>query len=443
MRAFLLLAIGIVFGIAGMYTFQHFFSVPAFAQNIEEYVPNVLRQKITPKESSEDFLTQEIHKYKMSGEKFILANLSSMQLDVYEKGSVVFSVPIQAKGREGSWWETPAGVYSIKTKEKNHLSSIGNVYMPWSMQFQGNFFIHGLPYYPDGTLVSTSYSGGCIRLDTNDAKEVFGMVDRGTPLVVYESVEENNETNRNYTFGPGSLTTNNFLVADLQNGFTFASQNTNSQVDAGVAAHLLTAIISAEYMDIERNITADSSDQVPTKIERLQAGKKYAVYDYLYLLLQESSEEAAHILARALGSSRTLSLISQKALAIGMQDSEFKEINSVSLINKTTTPDLYQLMRYMYYNRKFLLSISANTAETRIYGKPAFSDIQNQNIFLGDPQFVGGAVRNTEQGYTGLFVFEIPFGEVVRPVGVIVVDSKDIQTDVTALRTFVQTSFRK
>ncbi|MFZ2152311.1 MAG: L,D-transpeptidase family protein [Minisyncoccia bacterium] len=441
MRPATLIFLGVLLGFVGTYTFQHFFSVRTLAQGIEEYIPNKLGQKLTPPETSKNFLESEITRLKESGDMFVLANLTTMQLDVYEKGVSTLALSIQAKGREGSWWETPAGVYSIKIKSKNHLSSIGNVYMPWSMQFQGNFFIHGLPYYQDGTLVSTSYSGGCIRLHTDDAKKVFERVTAGVPVVVYEDSTQPVDTRTGYTFGPQGVSAERFLVADLTDGFTFASHGVQDKIEASVATNLLTAIVSAEYMDIERNITADTSDQVTTIKPRLKSGEKYSVYDYLYILLQESSQEAAHVLARALGLSRTVDLITQKAKAIGMEESIFTDARAVSQTNITTLTDTYQLLRYMYFNRKFLLTISANTAETRIYGSPKFSNIENFNLFKDDSQFVGGFVSSS--GTTGVFVFDISFGDTVRPVAIVVESSKNIIDDVNAMRVFVQTSFRK
>lgn len=441
MRPATLIFLGVLLGFVGTYTFQHFFSLRTLAQGIEEYVPNSLRQKLTHSETSKNFLESEILRLKETGQLFILANLSLMKLDVYEKGAVILSFPIQAKGREGSWWETPAGVYSIKSKEKNHLSSIGKVYMPWSMQFQGNFFIHGLPYYPDGTPVSTSYSGGCIRLFTDDAEKVYSLVKQGVPVVVYEDTSRPLKTNKDYIFGPGAMSANRFLVADLTNGFTFASQGIDDEIEASSVVNLLTAIVSAEYMDIERNITVDSSDQIETIKPRLEAGEKYTVHDYLYLLLQESSQEAAHVLARALGLSRTVDLITQKAQAIGMEKSVFTDARAANIKNVTTLADTYQLLRYMYFNRKFLLTISANTAETRVYGAPAFSDIENLNLFKDDPQFVGGFMSGS--GTTGLFVFNVSFGDIVSPVAVVVEGSKNMRDDVEMLRTFVQASFRQ
>ena len=52
------------------------------------------------------------------------------------------------------------------------------------IQFDGNYFIHGWPYYPDGTSVAKGYSGGCIRLSTEDAEELYGLVDIDMPIII-------------------------------------------------------------------------------------------------------------------------------------------------------------------------------------------------------------------------------------------------------------------
>ena len=91
---------------------------------------------------------------------FVEVNLQKMLLTLYENGEVKEEFPVLSKGREGSWWETPTGKYKALTKEVNHFSSIGKVWMPWSIQFYGNFFIHGWPYHQNGEPVPKSYSGG-------------------------------------------------------------------------------------------------------------------------------------------------------------------------------------------------------------------------------------------------------------------------------------------
>src|SRR5690606_21036365 len=58
---------------------------------------------------SPDFLQSVRATYIENDTEFIEADLSSMTLRVQHGSTTVLEVPIESKGREGSWWETPAG----------------------------------------------------------------------------------------------------------------------------------------------------------------------------------------------------------------------------------------------------------------------------------------------------------------------------------------------
>ena len=107
---------------------------------------------------------------------FIVANLSDMTIATVdrEREEIIF-YPILSIRPSGKY-ATPTGTFKALTKEKNHFSSIGKVWMPWSVQFFENYYIHGWPYYPDGTDVAPGYSGGCIRLSTEDAEELYKFI---------------------------------------------------------------------------------------------------------------------------------------------------------------------------------------------------------------------------------------------------------------------------
>ena len=112
---------------------------------------------------------------------FVEVDLSQMITRVYKEGVVTVDVPVKTKGREGSWWETPAGLYRIQTKEKSHYSSMGHVSQPWSMQFQGNFFIHGWPKYDNGTPVSQFQT--CMFPSMSIVATIFPLGERAAMLI--------------------------------------------------------------------------------------------------------------------------------------------------------------------------------------------------------------------------------------------------------------------
>lgn len=120
--------------------------------------------------------------------KYVYVDLTAMTLRMYQDGAYT-EIPVLSIRRIGSKFDTPTGLFKIGTRETEHFSSIGHVYMGYSMQFDGDYFIHGWPRYPDGTPVPKSYSGGCIRLSDEGAKQVYDFVDVGTPVLVAAPVQ--------------------------------------------------------------------------------------------------------------------------------------------------------------------------------------------------------------------------------------------------------------
>jgi hypothetical protein len=147
-----------------------------------------INYKVTPlselkQNSNLDKSSEEIVEVIIS-EDMLVADLQNMNISLFKSGKLLKNFKIVSKGRPGSYYETPAGNYEIKGKFGNKFSNLGGVYMPYAMQFYGNFFIHGIPYHKNGTKVSTSYSGGCIRIADSDAKEIYDFSNTGTRLII-------------------------------------------------------------------------------------------------------------------------------------------------------------------------------------------------------------------------------------------------------------------
>ena len=85
---------------------------------------------------------------------------------------------------------TPFGTFSVKRKEENHWSSTYGLWMPYSMNFYGAYYIHELPYWPWGYREGEDHLGmrvshGCIRLGVGPAEYVFDWSEIGTPIYIH------------------------------------------------------------------------------------------------------------------------------------------------------------------------------------------------------------------------------------------------------------------
>ncbi|MEK7451243.1 MAG: L,D-transpeptidase family protein [Patescibacteria group bacterium] len=371
---------------------------------------------------------------------FIEADLSAMKLKIYKDGSAIKEVAILTKGKEGSWWETPAGFYKIESKEKNHFSSFGRVYQPWSLAFQGNFFIHGWPYYPDGTPVASGYSGGCIRLSSEDAEEIFNLAEKGMPVLVFDKKFESDDFNHQRK--TLNLAANNYLAADIKNNFVFLEKSSDNPAPVASIAKLITALVASEYINLEKNIVIEKKMIVKTSLPRLKPGQKISVFNLLYPLLLESSNEAAQALADSMGRNYFVGLMNNKAKSLGMKSAKFVDPAGSESENISTAKDLFNLSKYIYNNRLFIFKITGGNLNNTAYGKPSFADLKNFNVFGDDPSFIGGKIGKTEAaGETMLAVFELEFNGAKRPVAIIVLGSLEVEKDVLRILNYLKNNY--
>ncbi|HEY4493099.1 MAG TPA: L,D-transpeptidase family protein [Candidatus Paceibacterota bacterium] len=395
----------------------------------------------SPALAEPDFFASVERQFIAEEVSFVSTDLADMKVSVYKDGKLVKEVPILSKGREGSWWETPAGLYKIESKEPSHYSSFGHVYQPWSMAFQGNFFIHGWPHYEDGSPVAAGYSGGCVRLSTEDAKAVYDLVEVGMPVLVFErdyAPDGAGFESKQPTFAP-----DNYLVADLSSNFVFARRAPQKEAPIASITKLMTALVAAEYINLDADITITSSMLATTSVPRLVAGTRVSAYQLLYLLLLESSNEAAEAYARHVGRNYFVSLMNKKAAAIGMSHTHFVDPSGADEGNVSTTEDLFALAKYISNNRSFVLGISSGRIQTSAYGESQFKNLKNFNDFAGTATFAGGKVGKTiAAGETGLYLFDITIGESKRRIAVILLGSQDRKKDAQELLDFVRENFQ-
>ena len=367
---------------------------------------------------------------------FIEVDLTSMTITYYENGHATATYPILSKGREGSWWETPAGLYKIESKERNHFSSFGHVYQPWSMVFQGNFFIHGWPYYPNGTPVEEGYSGGCIRLADDDAERLFDMVKKGTPVLVHEKDFEGD----NFLYEPKvpDIHAKHYLIADVKSNTVLASSDLDNEVPIASLTKLMTALIASEYINLDTSVTAFTSEDITSVIPRLKDGQTVSMYSLLQLLLVESSNEAAELIAAQVGRARFVELMNKKAQSLGLTNTTFTDPSGADKGNISTVGDLLRLTQYIFNNRSFVFDLTADQDLETAYTKGEFGELANFNIVEGIGSFIGGKIGSTQAaGETSISLHTVTIQGKERIVAIVLLGSEERDEDVRRLYDYV------
>lgn len=391
--------------------------------------------------SNPDFFAKVKNQFIETKATFVVVDLSTMTGHVYKKGIDVLEFPVKTKGKEGSWWETPAGLYKIETKEPTHYSTMGHVTQPWSMQFQGNFFIHGWPQYDDGKPVSSTFSGGCIRLSDDYAKKIFDLVSIGTPILVYE--KDFIPDPFSYKETKPTIEASSFMFSDILNNHIFLEKNNTTKISPESVTKLMTALVATEYINIEKTTIVKEESLIETDIPRLKKGTSVSVYQLLFPLLRESSNEAAESIARLYGRELFIKHMNTKAKAIGMTHTHFVDPTGKGEGNQTTPEDLFMLAKYVYNNRSFLFNITSGRVKTTTYGESIFSNLAKANELSEKESFYGGMSGKTKENNMYNFsVFELPLNEKIRPVFMLSFDSKDSKNDILNALTFLKSNYK-
>jgi len=119
-------------------------------------------------------------------DKTIRINLYNKSLTLFENDTLFKQAKISAAGNPYAF-PTPVGNFKILSKEKQHISGLSGLIMPFSLRFYKGYYLHALPTYRSGQPFNSTYSVGCIRLDNELAMEIFNWAEIGTKVEIYNS----------------------------------------------------------------------------------------------------------------------------------------------------------------------------------------------------------------------------------------------------------------
>lgn len=426
-------------------------------QKVREFYTHLSQSQISFTDTGEmvfpdeqKFLTQK-DEYIQNKNSFIEADLRAMQLTLYENGIVSKTMKILSKGKERSWWETPTGNYKVLGKAINGYSSIGNVWMPYSIQFYGNYLIHGWPYYDGGTPVSQGYSGGCIRLSTEDAKMVFNFAKVGTPVLVLENDAEHNfgmlaAKAINAILPP--ISAEAFLISDLSSGEIILEKRAEEKLPIASLTKLMTGVVAHEVIYLGRSIKV--TPQMLASVSQIFypiVGERYIGLDLLYPLLMQSSNDSAKVLSGFIGEETFARNMNAKAASLQMTDTQFADASGISAQNISTAYDISKLLQYIYYKRPFLFDIGRgvafeNVGLIKIGDTINIPDLKNINEFIDDPDLIGvknGETSATRQAMVTVWNIHTAQGDV--PVAIVVLGSGNGKSDTDILLKWLKNNF--
>ncbi len=367
--------------------------------------------------------------------KFIAADLDRMIITLYQNGSSTASYPILSKGRPGTPWETPSGHYSIKTKEPLHFSSIGKVYMPFSMQFYGNYFIHGWTFYPDGTPVSANFSGGCIKLGTADAQSVFNFADLGTKVLVVDTAEDEEKAPLAFDVGAPEIRAESYLVADLDTGHVYTEKNANIAYPIGSMAQLMTALVANETISFEKKLSVRRVDLLHPPQETAGGTELFVIGDLYYPLLMQSSQGIADSLADYYGTKRFVRWMNSTAESFQMSSTNYADASGMSTSTVSSAEDLFRLISYLDHKKSFVINIASSDQKKIVAEDGSTYTIGNIHAQTSDAAADAKPIAST--GTARITITKATIGGDARSIATIVLASLDENTDTARLHTWI------
>jgi hypothetical protein len=354
---------------------------------------------------------------------FLEANLQDMMVRVFKEGNLEKEVPILAKGDPQSWGGSASGIYSILSGNKASYSNIAKVYMPYALHYFGKYYIHGEPYYPGGEKSTSDVSGGCLRLEDQDAKEIYNLVSVNMPFLVIDKERDNFQYKKTSVKIPEVLA-ESYLIADMDSGFVFSDKETSKILPIGRLTELMTASAVAESVNLERSIETGMGE--------------LRVVELFYPLLIESSDWAANDLARFLGKNRTVSLMNEKAKSILMENTSFVSPAGIELENISTAQDLFYLTRHISNNRYLLWQVSKGKRVTS-FGEMTIDikAMENKNVFIDKAGLAG--IKTSED--SGVYVLNFNAKGQERRVALIILKSPNLKSDAENLYDWLNKSY--
>lgn len=162
-------------------------------ENLKNYTINAVKNNKELENYYNKITPQEINNLniKSNTQCLLFISIENQKIYFYEKEEnkwVLKQEFVCGTGEEGT--ETPIGIFKAGAKGEWFHSPKFNKGGKYYTQFDGEFLIHSVPYYPDKIRVwekdlGRPMSHGCVRVSTEDAKTIYEKIPYGSTVIIY------------------------------------------------------------------------------------------------------------------------------------------------------------------------------------------------------------------------------------------------------------------
>ena len=152
------------------------------------------------------------------------------------------------------------------------------------------------------------------------------------------------------------------VVMDCKTGRVLWQKNMDKEMPMASTTKIMTAVIALESGKTEEIVVAGKNAATAPKVKMgLSVGEKHRLYDLLYPLMLQSSNDAAVAIAEHIGGNIEgfAVLMNEKAKKLGANNTEFVTPNGLDKGNHHSTAyDMALISRYALENEDFLKIIN-------------------------------------------------------------------------------------
>ncbi len=228
---------------------------------------------------------------------------------------------------------------------------------------------------------------------------------------------------------PYQVSANSAILVVLSNNKRYYAKDVDKPVVPASTTKVMTALLALEHLSLDDYVTVSPKATLvqPTKLD-LIPGEQYKVRDLLYAILLKSANDAAVVLAEAVGGTQEnfVDMMNDRARAIGAKHTIFA--NPHGLPDKkrqyTTALDMSLILNEALKNDFFKQAIKyKNRLIYSKNGRKHYLKSHNKALFLGWKQNIYGKTGYTRQA-KACFVGFIPKGDAMLMVAVFGCDKR-------------------
>ena len=251
---------------------------------------------------------------------------------------------------------------------------------------------------------------GCVNAENVDNGNVESSIDSDLEIITEdtaESTENNteeaeteNENEEEFSNGEPKIYSESAILMEKNTGKVLYAKDVYSRKYPASTTKILTAIIAIENCDLDQKMTASpNAVKLPSSSytkANIQAGESFTLDELLGVLMLQSANEAANVIAENVAGSieNFTDMMNKKAKEIGCIDSHFVNANGIHDENHySTSYDMAAIAAYCMKNetfRKYANMMECRLPDTEFWGEEQIAQNGERHFYNTNKLLIPG-----------------------------------------------------